>query len=79
MSLTFINLSQPSGYLLSPLILETFAIYFETTGINTDPVKCKSRPVGALALALAAVSVLFPGIILLPHWCPRLREQLGAG
>ena len=45
------------GYLLSPLVLETFAIHFEMTGINTDPVECKSQPISALALTLTAVSL----------------------
>lgn len=54
---------QPSGYLLSPLILDTFAVHFGTAGINADPITCKCRPVGALALTLAAVSVPLVSVI----------------
>jgi hypothetical protein len=42
----------------SKLIMETFAAHFSTFGINMDPwlVENSAHPIGALVLAIAAVS-----------------------
>ena len=54
---------QLEGKYLNPLLLETFAAHFTSSGVNDDPMDyLKPPPISAFALAICAVSV-FPPLI----------------
>lgn len=52
---------QLEGKYLNPIILETFAVHFSSSGVNDDPLNyLVPLPIGAFALAIIAVG--FPSL-----------------
>ena len=47
---------QLQGKYLNPLLLETFAVHFGSSGVSKDPMDCiNPPPIGAFALSISAV------------------------
>ena len=50
---------QLQGKYLNPLLLETFAVHFSSSGVNDDPMNyLNPPPIGAFALTISAVRLV---------------------